>query len=43
LVCSADFDFAEELPGVELRRTQTIMEGASHCDFQYRFLDQPAG
>jgi hypothetical protein len=42
LVCSADFDFADELPGVELRRTQTIMQGASYCDFQYRFLDQPS-
>ena len=39
LVCSADFDMAEELPGVELQRTQTIMQGADHCDFRYRFLD----
>ncbi len=43
LVCSADFDMADELPGVELRRTQTIMEGASHCDFRYRFLEQSPG
>jgi hypothetical protein len=21
---------------IELRRTQTIMEGASHCDFRFR-------
>ena len=37
LVCSPDFQFAEGLGGgVELTRTQTIMEGASHCDFRYR-------
>lgn len=24
-------------PKAKLRRTQTIMEGASHCDFRYRF------
>jgi hypothetical protein len=23
-------------PEIELRRTQTIMEGAEHCDFRYR-------
>jgi L-2-amino-thiazoline-4-carboxylic acid hydrolase len=39
LVCSADFDMADAIPGVELQRTTTIMEGASHCDFRYRFLD----
>jgi hypothetical protein len=37
LVCSADFDTAEGFgPDVELTRTQTIMQGASHCDFRYR-------
>lgn len=37
LVCSADFDTAEGFgPDVELKRTQTIMQGASHCDFRYR-------
>ena len=37
LVCSADFDMAKGLGGdVELTRTQTIMQGASHCDFRYR-------
>jgi L-2-amino-thiazoline-4-carboxylic acid hydrolase len=38
LVCSADFDVVEELPALELSRTQTIMQGADHCDFRYRFL-----
>jgi len=36
LVCSADFTMAEGFgPDVQLRRTQTIMQGASHCDFRY--------
>jgi hypothetical protein len=37
LVCSLDFPFAEGFgPDVKLTRTQTIMQGASHCDFRYR-------
>lgn len=37
LVCSLDFPFAEGFgPDVELTRTQTIMQGANHCDFRYR-------
>jgi hypothetical protein len=37
LVCSADFRVAEGFGGdVKLTRTQTIMQGASHCDFRYR-------
>jgi len=37
LVCSSDYPFAEGLgPDIELVRTQTIMQGASHCDFRYR-------
>ena len=37
LVCSADFDTAEGFdPDIRLTRTQTIMQGASHCDFRYR-------
>ena len=37
LVCSADFPIAEGLgPDIELTRTQTIMQGASFCDFRYR-------
>jgi hypothetical protein len=36
LTCSADFDHAEGFgAGVQLTRTQTIMQGASHCDFRY--------
>ena len=37
LVCSADFTFARGFgPDIKLTRTQTIMQGASHCDFRYR-------
>lgn len=37
LVCTADFPTAEGIGGdIELTRTQTIMQGASHCDFRYR-------
>jgi hypothetical protein len=37
LVCSADFQVAEGFGDhVTLSRTQTIMQGASHCDFRYR-------
>jgi L-2-amino-thiazoline-4-carboxylic acid hydrolase len=36
LVCAADFPMAEGFgPDVTLTRTQTIMQGASHCDFRY--------
>jgi len=38
LTCGADFDFfhAEGFgASVRLTRTQTIMQGASHCDFRY--------
>jgi L-2-amino-thiazoline-4-carboxylic acid hydrolase len=36
LICSADFPMCEGFgDGVKLTRTQTIMEGASHCDFRY--------
>jgi hypothetical protein len=36
LVCSADFPLAEGFgPDIQLTRTQTIMQGASHCDFRY--------
>jgi len=39
LVCSADFPTAEGLgPDIKLTRTQTIMQGASHCDFRYKRL-----
>ena len=37
LVCSLDFPFAEGFGAdVELTRTQTVMQGASHCNFRYR-------
>lgn len=36
LTCSADFEMAEGYgANVQLKRTQTIMQGASHCDFRY--------
>jgi hypothetical protein len=35
LFCDNDFPTAEAL-GLELVRTQTCMQGASHCDFRYR-------
>jgi len=36
LVCGADFPMAEGFGGgIRLTRTQTIMQGASHCDFRY--------
>jgi len=39
LVCSADFAMAEGFGSdIELTRTQTIMQGASHCDFRYKRL-----
>jgi hypothetical protein len=37
LTCSADFSFAEGFgSNVKLTRTQTIMQGADHCDFRYK-------
>jgi hypothetical protein len=37
LVCSMDFPFAEGFgPDIKLTVTQTIMQGAGHCDFRYR-------
>jgi hypothetical protein len=37
LVCTLDFPFAEGFdPDIKLTRTQTIMQGASHCNFRYR-------
>ena len=36
LVCGSDFPLAEGFgPDIQLTRTQTIMQGASHCDFRY--------
>ena len=37
LVCIADFAVADGFgDDVKLTRTQTIMQGADHCDFRYR-------
>lgn len=37
LVCTADFATADGFGAdITLARTQTIMQGASHCDFRYR-------
>jgi hypothetical protein len=42
LVCSADFSLAEGFAGVELTRTQTIMQGADHCDFRFKRRGKPS-
>jgi hypothetical protein len=34
--CGRDFAVAESFAGVKLERTQTIMQGASYCDFRFR-------
>jgi hypothetical protein len=37
MVCTADFATAAGFgPDIRLMRTQTIMQGADHCDFRYR-------
>ena len=34
--CNRDFAMVDGFsPGLKLKRTQTIMEGASHCDFRF--------
>ena len=44
LVCSADFAMAEGFgTDVQLTRTQTIMQGAGHCDFRYRLTGSKTG
>ncbi len=41
LSCNRDGDFCIGYnPDIKMERTQTIMKGASHCDFRYR-LDNP--
>lgn len=38
LSCQRDGTFCEGYdPGLKLQRTQTIMQGASHCDFVYTY------
>ena len=40
LSCNRDGAFCEGYdPKLKLERTQTIMQGASHCDFKYRYED----
>lgn len=42
LVCEADFPMADGFGAdVELTRTQTIMQGAGHCDFRYALKKKP--
>lgn len=39
-ICDSDFPRAKTMhPKLKLERSQTIMEGASHCDFCYRWVD----
>ncbi len=43
LVCGADFPMAEGFgPDIKLTRTQTIMQGAGHCDFRYTRQKEPS-
>jgi len=39
--CNLDFPLAEAL-GADFKRTQTIMQGADHCDFRYALKKDPA-
>jgi len=43
LSCQRDGTFCEGYdPKLKLERTQTIMQGASHCDFRFTYeADQP--
>lgn len=42
LSCDRDGAFCEGYdPRIALTRTQTIMGGASHCDFRYRQMEEP--
>jgi predicted nucleic-acid-binding Zn-ribbon protein len=42
LSCNRDGSFCEGYdPKLKMTRTQTIMEGASHCDFRYRYEAAP--
>ncbi len=38
LICALDIPMAEEM-GMTLKRTQTCMQGAGHCDFRYTRRD----
>jgi L-2-amino-thiazoline-4-carboxylic acid hydrolase len=42
LSCQRDATFCEGYDKrLKLTRTQTIMQGASHCDFNYKLVDEP--
>jgi hypothetical protein len=42
LSCGRDFALGEGFnPDLKLTRTQTLMEGAPHCDFRYRLEKKP--
>jgi len=42
LSCGRDFALGEGFnPDLKLARTQTLMEGAPHCDFRYRLEKEP--
>ena len=42
LSCQRDATFCEGYDKrLRLTRTQTIMQGASHCDFDYKLVDEP--
>ena len=41
LICNADFQWVEGFgDDVQLTRTQTIMQGADHCDFRYKLKQE---
>ena len=43
LSCLRDFELAAGFnPDIELERTQTLMEGAEHCDFRFRVVHKNA-
>src|SRR6185369_2338484 len=43
LTCSADFTYVEGFGGdVQVTRTQTIMQGADHCDFRFKLTQKEA-
>jgi len=44
LSCNRDFALSQGIsPELELERSQTIMEGAPHCDFRFRMKNDPPG
>jgi hypothetical protein len=43
LSCNRDGAFCQGYdPSIRFSRTQTLMQGASHCDFRYRYEPDPA-